>query len=547
MLNLVVPLLLYAGMNLYIYKYMSRAFSLSDEHKRVFILFLAVMGGLHFFGCFLRIMFSFDVYLLRYAGLIWSWGTRFLFVLCFLHMGLSLVFESKKKWWHIGGLILFLLDLVLLLVVFPYGRPVADYIYLTSPLVRIAIFFLINLIIYKIITVSLDAKDKMKGWLLILFSSGGVMILTGIGFGLIPVLIGFFGIIYARVAGGLNLSKRVRRFILGIMTVGFVTSIPQMTFWGNGIGIDWLYFASGVWYGLMVMGFAIFALESAFLLFTRAHQKPRVAIFLVILLLAAGYSIYNGQQVPTVKRLTVEMEHLPEHLNGFTIAHLSDLHLGDMVSSNWLEKTMIKTNGLKPDIIVITGDLIDKGIGDGSAYTKSLAKLNAQYGVFAVSGNHEYYNYRFPVFLKIAKQTGIRVLQNENVMIADGIQLAGVNDETAGGYNSEDNDLPKALKGIDLEKPVILLVHQPFYTVPAKSQGVDLQLSGHTHAGQIPPMSIINYFVYRYPHGLYKEGEYYIHTSGGTGLWGVPMRLCSSNEIALITLVKKKKQAAKNK
>ena len=157
---------------------------------------------------------------------------------------------------------------------------------------------------------------------------------------------------------------------------------------------------------------------------------------------------------------------------------------------------------------------------------------------YACTGNHEYYA-GVDEFLKMAEESNIRVLLNEHVVIADTIVLAGVNDSSEKRMSGPGDDLEKALAGADLNKPVVLLSHQPDVFKQAHKAGVNLQLSGHTHAGQIPPMDLIVQLYFKYTYGLYREGTSYIYTTCGTGTWGPPMRLFSRSEIVKIVLEKK--------
>jgi predicted MPP superfamily phosphohydrolase len=288
------------------------------------------------------------------------------------------------------------------------------------------------------------------------------------------------------------------------------------------------------------MAVPLFIVESILDLIWRSFRKQRVMILLMILALAGGYSLYNASRVPVVREVTIPLKKLPEEMSGFTIVQVSDVHLGDLVSPSWFEKTVEKINSLNPHLIVITGDLIDKGIGDGNRFLDSLKKLDARFGKFAVTGNHEYYNNRLHIFLDIAKKAGIQVLRNNSVTINGGIQLVGMNNWIAGRYDEDDYppSMNLAMRHVDKRKPVIMLYHSPEMFEPGIERGVDLQLSGHTHAGQIPPLNLISYLREDYFYGLYREGESYIYVTSGTGLYSTPMRLFSRNEIARITLTR---------
>jgi predicted MPP superfamily phosphohydrolase len=264
-----------------------------------------------------------------------------------------------------------------------------------------------------------------------------------------------------------------------------------------------------------------------------------VIIILIILTLVSGYSAFNGSTILVVKELTVPVKTLPKNMSGFTIVHLSDLHIGNRLTEEWLKKTVKKTNRLNPDLVVITGDLSDiTGLDHKTHYIiDHLSRLKAKYGIIAVTGNHEYDEglYTFP---EITKETGILVLRNESATISEVIQVVGINDPFVGESGDKGPDLEAAMKDIDPQKPIILLSHRPKYFDEAIQYGVDLQLSGHTHGGQPPPWELLVGLAFKYSYGLYKVGDSYIHVSGGTGLYGVPMRLFTHNEITKITLTR---------
>jgi uncharacterized protein len=214
---------------------------------------------------------------------------------------------------------------------------------------------------------------------------------------------------------------------------------------------------------------------------------------------------------------------------------LSDLHLDFLKSDKWLKDIINKTNNINPDLIVITGDLIDNDLSKIQQFCESLKKLKSKYGVYAVTGNHEFY-VGINEFIKVAQHSNIKVLRNEKETISDSIELIGIDDNTGKRFSEIGSDLKTALKNCDLKKPIILLSHQPDIFSEAVKNGVDLQLSGHTHAGQIPPMDLIVKFYFKYPYGLYHRNLSYLYTTSGTGIWGPPMRLFSRSEIVKIIL-----------
>jgi predicted MPP superfamily phosphohydrolase len=170
-----------------------------------------------------------------------------------------------------------------------------------------------------------------------------------------------------------------------------------------------------------------------------------------------------------------------------------------------------------------------------NAFAEIVRTLSAKHGVYAVTGNHEFYA-GVQHFFEFCRTAKVRILANEHVTLAGELQLAGVHDHRGSMLQAMRPDLDAALQGADPNKPTILLSHQPLDFKKAVRIGVGLQLSGHTHAGQIPPMDLIVKFYYDYPWGLYRHQDSYIYTTCGTGTWSPPMRLLSRNEIVAITL-----------
>ena len=256
-------------------------------------------------------------------------------------------------------------------------------------------------------------------------------------------------------------------------------------------------------------------------------------------LLATAFAIWWGLTRLAIRRIEVPLPHLPTGLDGFTIAHLSDLHLDLVHGEEWLTSIVEKTNALKPDLIAITGDLAEGSVAQFGKETEPLRRLAAPEGVFFVTGNHEYYH-DLEGWLQLLDDFGIRVLRNERVAIGEGnggFDLAGVDDHEgnriAPGHGP---DLEKALKGREPKRALVLLAHQPRIMEEASRQGVSLVLSGHTHGGQIWPFSYLVYLSQPYVRGLKELRGTKLYLSSGTGFWGPPMRLGTTAEIAMITL-----------
>jgi predicted MPP superfamily phosphohydrolase len=256
-------------------------------------------------------------------------------------------------------------------------------------------------------------------------------------------------------------------------------------------------------------------------------------------LLSTVFAIWWGLTRLAVRRLEVPLAGLPTALDGFTIAHLSDLHLDLVHGKRWLASVVQRTNGLSPDLIAITGDLAEGSVAQFGKDVEPLRELSAPHGVFFVTGNHEYFH-DLAGWMKLLPELGVRVLRNKRVAVPhgrEGFDLAGVDDHDGGRIApGHGPDLEKALEGRDPAHPVVLLAHQPRIMAEASRLGVDLVLSGHTHGGQIWPFSYLVYLQQPFVRGLKVRGKTRLYLSSGTGFWGPPMRLGTTAEIALITL-----------
>ncbi|HAX90788.1 MAG TPA: metallophosphoesterase [Rhodospirillaceae bacterium] len=270
-------------------------------------------------------------------------------------------------------------------------------------------------------------------------------------------------------------------------------------------------------------------------------QRVLGVVVLGVTLLLSCYSVYNALRPVPVKPVVLTLERLPQGLDGLKIVQITDLHIAPVTEKGWLAGIVEQVNALNPDLIAITGDLVDGSVENLKAEVDALAKLKAPHGVYFVTGNHEYSSGVDPWVAYIAS-LGIRVLRNERVTITgaqgDTLDLAGVDDWGARRFSGEGADLSKALAGRDPDQPVILLAHQAAAVKEAAAQGVDLQISGHTHGGQIWPFSYLVYLQQPYVSGLhrYPDSATQVYISEGTGYWGPPMRLGTSAEITQITL-----------
>lgn len=240
-----------------------------------------------------------------------------------------------------------------------------------------------------------------------------------------------------------------------------------------------------------------------------------------------------------VQEVAVRLRRLPRAHDGMTIVQLTDLHVGPTIGRAFVEDVVRRTNALVPDIVAITGDLVDGSVEDLREAIAPLGDLRAHHGVFFVTGNHEYFS-GAEAWITELQRIGLRVLRNERVAIGGegGFDLAGIDDWSARRMRAAGHgpDLEKALAGRDAGRELVLLSHQPRSIAQAASLGVGLQLSGHTHGGQIWPFKYMVRLQQPYVAGLHRHGDAQIYVSPGTGYWGPPMRLGTRAEITRIVL-----------
>lgn len=265
------------------------------------------------------------------------------------------------------------------------------------------------------------------------------------------------------------------------------------------------------------------------------------AFALALLALAfAGYGMREALRVPVVREVRIQIPGLPEALNGFRIAQLSDLHIGPVFNRQWLADVVARTDSLNPDLIVITGDVVDGSPSRLAEEVAPLADLKARNGVILTLGNHEYYSgvqQWMPVFQKL----GLKVLANENTQIrvkGTPLAIAGVTDAKALDWGMEAPDPVKALSGLSNDMIKIMLSHRPSLAPESAKAGASLQLSGHTHGGLVLPLTpLVAAFNGGYVSGMYAVDGMPLYVSNGSGLWGgTPLRLFVPSEITLITL-----------
>ena len=252
---------------------------------------------------------------------------------------------------------------------------------------------------------------------------------------------------------------------------------------------------------------------------------------------ASGAALASALSPVAVSRVRVAIDRLTKAKSGYRIVQISDVHVGPTIGKDFIEAVVARINALKPDLIAITGDLVDGSVAELAEHVAPLGRLEAKDGVFFVTGNHEYYSGADEWIAHLGR-LGVRVLRNEHVRVGgeDGFDLAGIDDASSHG-NGHGPDLKKALAGRDSARACVLLAHQPRGIELADELGVDLQLSGHTHGGQMVPWNFLVRLQQPFVAGLHKLARAQIYVSRGTGYWGPPMRLGAPAEITEIELV----------
>ncbi|WP_373430225.1 metallophosphoesterase [Streptomyces sp. V1I1] len=246
-----------------------------------------------------------------------------------------------------------------------------------------------------------------------------------------------------------------------------------------------------------------------------------------------GYGTYGVLRGPRVKRVTVPLGKLPRAAHGFRIAVVSDIHLGPILGRAHTQRIVDTINATSPDLVAVVGDLVDGSVADLGAAAEPLAQLRTRHGAFFVTGNHEYFS-GAEEWVDHVRELGLRPLRNERVEIA-GFDLAGVND-VAGESEGDGPDFGKALGDRDRARASVLLAHQPVVIHDAVTQGVDLQLSGHTHGGQLWPGNYLAALANPTVAGLERYGDTQLYVTRGAGAWGPPVRVGATSDITVVQL-----------
>jgi len=327
------------------------------------------------------------------------------------------------------------------------------------------------------------------------------------------------------------------KVVLTLLSVSLVLT-SFLAFRYSNLLIQCLYTAAASWLGILyliilasILCWIFYGLARLFHL--PLDRKILIEILIGIALLASVYGFINAGMT-RITRINVQLPLLPGPWKGKTAVWVSDTHLGQIRNYGFARHIAAEVKNLDPDIVFIGGDLYDGVAVDLDKAIEPFSKISAPYGTYFITGNHEEFSDNTP-YLEAVRRAGIRVLDNEKVEL-DGLQIIGV--DYRGSRREEDFRRILQKIGIDPRRPSILLKHAPFHLQVAREQRISLQLSGHTHQGQVFLFRWITSKVYQgYDYGLKWFGDLLVYTSSGAGTWGPPMRLDTKPEIVVIKFI----------
>ncbi len=303
------------------------------------------------------------------------------------------------------------------------------------------------------------------------------------------------------------------------------------------------WFSALIWTAYVLMGFIgtflILSLPIDFVqIFLRSPALSRAVpvIMFVSSLVFSLIGLFQAVRGPRVTSVAIPISE--SALRGLKVAQISDLHVGPTIKKKYVTDIVARTNALDADFIFITGDLVDGNTDILNPHLQPLRKLKSKYGIYYVTGNHEYY-WQPASLLRLLHEFGFQILINENRIIEiDGgrILIAGITDPAGAGLTGHKPNLEKALSTLGTPDLKILLAHRPDGFEAAEKAGVDIQFSGHTHSGQFFPFSLFMPLAHTYYRGLNHYGRMWIYVNQGSGYWGPANRFATPTEITLATL-----------
>lgn len=351
-------------------------------------------------------------------------------------------------------------------------------------------------------------------------------------------------IIKKRLINKLDFSDKTKKYLSIFLYITFfgVCMYPFARYYP--VVPNWLYFLLSLPIGVIFLTFIITIIheiisygvkKTPFKENRRNFLKKSLDIGAVSLVVGTNAKAMQNAKTIETENINIKIKNLKKPYN---LVQLSDVHIGGLIDKTFIEELVKKVNKLSPDVIVITGDLVDTKLKFAKPALNELAKLESKYGTYFIVGNHEYFHGVKPI-IDYVNFLGIKVLENESVYVGEeneGFNLAGVYDVFGHRYGDFIPNINKALED-KKNSPTILLAHQPRYVNDIDTKDIDLILCGHTHGGQIFPFNYLVKLQQPYVRGLNKHNKTtQVYVNKGTGFWGPPMRLGASSEISYLKL-----------
>ena len=342
----------------------------------------------------------------------------------------------------------------------------------------------------------------------------------------------YYVIVFVLVAYGYVFSKLLYKFL------------PPLVYdvW---LGVGAIWFAFLVYFILFLLGLDLVRLLESFFhflpkfIYNNFEQTKKITA--IIIIAVVGIIVFLGnlnKRDITIKTLELQLPKGEGKLNELNIVAASDLHLSPIDGERLLSKIIDKMNSLNPDIILLSGDIVDDKaeILEQRKIGESFKKLNPKYGIYTINGNHEFIN-EVEASVKYAEHLGMKVLRDNYVLIDSSFYVIGREDSTMFQFTGKHrNTLNQIVESINTNHSIILLDHTPYKLEEAQNNNIALQLSGHTHHGQIWPANIITNMIYEISWGYKKKGNTHYYVTSGAGTWGPPVRIGSKSEIVNIKI-----------
>lgn len=339
-----------------------------------------------------------------------------------------------------------------------------------------------------------------------------------------------FGVFFASWCAPLILGILRRKMWLETELINFLTPLGYICFGFVFILFVMLFLRDGFWF----VFYRIWGHSENWNPVNIAALTKANIVTVILAVVVSAYAYYEGTKLPQIKKIELTSDKIKYPV---TLLQINDVHLHGSKPVAAVRKLVNLANSLQPDIIVMPGDIIDDSVGNLAQHLQELAKLQAKYGVYVSAGNHEYYNGLVPCQWQF-QQMGFNLLSENGQQIEEtGLYLAGIPDNPS---NRQKKDYPQILQNSLPNMYKILLAHNPSLAKDYLKLGFDLQLSAHTHGGQIFPFHILVKVANKYLSGKYNIDGKVLYISNGAGYWGPPMRLFAPSDITLITLKPKK-------